>query len=391
MADTVNNTLNLCFLIDELRTGGTETQLLKLIGQLDRSRVRPHLCLLDGTSDDSRQLEPDNCPIERLGVRKLLSFHSLLRSRKFIKTLQNWQIDVLQVVFPDSTYFGVPLAKWAGVPCVVRTRRDLFYWVTPVHRHLGRWLDGIYNRYLVDAMIVNSEAVRDSALKNERPAPKQITVIPNGLELSQFSNRLPRTNGDRLSIGIVSMLRPEKRLDLFVNAAREVAKEVSNTTFVIAGEGPERSRLETQIAEAGLQDQFKLPGKVENIASFLEQLDIAVLCSDTEGLSNALVEYMASGLPVVATAVGGNVELLKHEETGLLTPPGNASALSAALLELVRDSQKRLRLGTNAQQAVQNKFDLGRVATAYEDFYSSLLKVHTGNGLRPSTATSLAT
>src|SRR5260370_94362 len=117
--------VRVCFLIDELAMAGTETQLLALIHHADRRRVTPYLCLLDGENKQSRRLEPPECPVMRLGVRKLLRPGSLRAAFKFIGFLRRERIDVLQVYFPDSTYFGVPLAWFASVPCRIRTRNNL--------------------------------------------------------------------------------------------------------------------------------------------------------------------------------------------------------------------------------------------------------------------------
>src|SRR5687768_14680812 len=99
--------IRVCFLIDMLRVGGTETHLLNLIAGLDRSKVVPHLCLLDGTTKSSRQLEPANCEVHRLGVKGLARLSTLGKLFEFRRRLRAWNIDVLQVHFPDSTYFGV--------------------------------------------------------------------------------------------------------------------------------------------------------------------------------------------------------------------------------------------------------------------------------------------
>src|SRR5436309_10204585 len=117
--------VRVCFLIDELATAGTETQLLALVRRLDRRRVRPHLCLLRGDGAASRALEPDDCRVLRLGVRSLRSPAALAGAWRLARFLRRERIDVLQVYFPDSTYFGVPVGRLAGVPAVVRTRNNV--------------------------------------------------------------------------------------------------------------------------------------------------------------------------------------------------------------------------------------------------------------------------
>lgn len=365
--------LRVCFMIDELRTGGTETQLLRMIDAFDRAHVVPHLCLLNGLNDSSRRLEPTNCPIVRLGVRKLIGFHSIRQTWALRKVLRQWNIDVVQVHFPDSTYFGVPVARWAGVSRIVRTRRDLFYWVTGVHKRWGRKLDELYNRRFVDLMIVNSHAVAEAARQQESPPPRRIEVIPNGLDLSQpppsdaASHRRSTT-----SIGIVSMLRPEKRLDLFIEAARRLLDQKRDVTFEIAGDGPERARLEALVSRYNLHKHVRFRGVMDRVREFLGTINVGVLCSDTEGLSNAIVEYMAAGLPIVATAVGGNLELLEDGATALLCPAGDADALARGIARALDEPEMARRLGAEARRRCEAKFDLKLVVDRYEQLYREL-------------------
>ncbi len=123
--------VRVCFLIDELAAAGTETQLLALIRRLDRDRVRPYLCLLRGGASASQALEPDDCPILRLGVGSLRRPATLLKAARFIRFLRSERIDVVQAYFPDSSYFGLPAAWLAGVPHRLRTRNNLGHWLTP--------------------------------------------------------------------------------------------------------------------------------------------------------------------------------------------------------------------------------------------------------------------
>src|SRR5690606_8078409 len=118
-------------------------------------------------------------------------------------------------------------------------------------------------------------------------------------------------------VGMVSMLRPEKRVELFIEAARRLVERRPELRFEIAGDGPERPRLEALANRYNLQNQVVFRGVVDRVTEFLDTIDVGVLCSDTEGLSNAIVEYMAAGLPIVATAVGGNLELLKDQSSAL--------------------------------------------------------------------------
>jgi L-malate glycosyltransferase len=368
--------IRVCYMIDRLGSGGTELQLLALIRGLDRSKVQPMLCLLDGMDEHSRVLEPANCAIYRLGVRSLSRPHAWRALMWLAGILRREQIDVLQVHFADSTSLGVAAAWFANVPCVVRTRRDLVYWKTARQRRYGRLLDGVYNQCRVDAMVTNSIACKRAVLNTERPVPKRIDVIPNGLDLAKFERSRTKEQVASPSglqqVGMVAMLRPEKRIDLFVQAASLVSAKYRDATFVVVGEGERRSALIRLVEELGLKERFSFLGKSENVAEFLEQLDVAVLCSDSEGLPNAVLEYMAAGKAIVATEVGGTPELIEHGRTGLLTPRGDASALAAAIGKLLDDPPLRGRLGAAARLRA-GEFSVATMVERYQQLYAELL------------------
>src|SRR5205814_1596468 len=148
---------------------GTESQLVALIRNLDRARVRPHLCLLNGEDELSRSLEPPDCPVLRLAARSLRHPSTRLKPLRLGRFFRQHHIDVLQVYFPTSTYLAVPVARLAGVPFVVRTRNNLGYWMTGLHRWLGwactRW---------ADATVANCQACRRAVIADEGARPDAV-------------------------------------------------------------------------------------------------------------------------------------------------------------------------------------------------------------------------
>jgi glycosyltransferase involved in cell wall biosynthesis len=356
-------------MIDELNTAGTETQLLALIRRLDRTRVRPYLCLLRGESARSRALEPEDCPVLRLGVGPLCRPAALARAWRLAGFFRRERIDVLQVYFPDSTYFGVPVARLAGVPHVVRTRNNLGYWLTPLHRRLGR----LCTR-LADATIANCAACREEVIRGERAAPGAVVVLENGVDLERFT-AVPALNvrDGPVRVGAVANLRPVKDLDLLVRAAAEVAGRHPQVTFEIAGEGEARYGLQRLIDGLGLAQRFRLPGVVADVPGFLARTHVAVLCSRSEGMSNALLEYMAAGRAIVATRVGAAGSLIEDGVHGLLVPPGDAAALAGALRRLIEDATLRVRLAAAARRRAEQRYSRESMVRRFEDFYLKLV------------------
>jgi glycosyltransferase involved in cell wall biosynthesis len=355
-------------MIDRLSTAGTETQLVALIRHLDRSRVQPFLCLLQGDDTASRSLEPADCPVLRLGVRSLHHPKTLLRAIRLGRFLRRHRIDVLQTYFQDSTYLGVPVGRLAGVPRVVRTRNNLGYWMTPLHRWLGR----LCNQW-TDVLVANCDACRRAVIADEGVPPGRVVVLENGVDVDRFAVPAPRKTapgGPR--VGVVANLRPVKDLELFVRVAAELRTDFPRATFHIAGEGELRLHLERLVAESGLAQRLYLPGSVADIPAFLAGLDVAVLCSQSEGMPNALLEYMAAGKAIVATAVGAAVQMIEDGVHGLLVPPGNQARLSAGLGRLLRDRGLATRLGTAARRRARERYSREAMVRRFEDFYEGL-------------------
>jgi glycosyltransferase involved in cell wall biosynthesis len=363
--------VRVCFLIDELAAAGTETQLLALIRYLDRRRVRPYLCLLRGDNPVSQALEPDDCLILRLGVGSLLRPATVVRAWRFIRFLRRERIDVVQTYFPDSSYFGVPAAWLAGVKHRLRTRNNVGHWLTPLHRRLGRALNVFTTR-----TIANCAAARQALLDAEQPRPETVLVLENGVDLERFAG-IPSLAIRRATVeprvGIVANLRPVKGLEVFVQAAARVRACHPRAVFAVAGEGELRAELERQAVAAGLSGRFALPGSASDVPGFLAGLDVAVLCSHAEGMSNALLEYMTAGRAIVATAVGAALELIEDGVHGLLVPPGDAARLADAIARLLKDRDLAQRLGEAARRRALQRYSREAMVQRFEDFYLSLV------------------
>ncbi len=365
-----NDPVRVCFLIDELALAGTETQLLALIRHLDRGRVRPYLCVLGGQSPLSRSLEPDNCPTLRLGVKQLSRLTAIRAAWQFQRFLRSERIDVLQTYFPDSTYFGIPIARVAGVPCRLRTRNNLGHWLTATHRILGRLLNA-----LTTHTIVNCVAARSALLEHERPDPQGVYVLENGVDLERFADvppLRPKPPGERLVVGLIGNLRVVKGIDLLVEAARRLRPHYPHVCFCVAGEGECRAALERLIRQHELTAHFELRGRVENVPAFLADIDVAVLCSHAEGMPNAVLEYMAAGRPIVATKVGAVADLLEDGVHGLVIPPRDVSALTGALARLFSEDRLARALGEAARERVRQRYSREAMVRRFEEFYEAI-------------------
>jgi len=358
--------IRVCYLIDELAPAGTESQLLALIRHLNRHEIEPYLCLLRGDSPVSQALEPADCPVVRLGVTSLRHPRTLRKASQFHRFLRREKIDIVQVYFPDSSYFGVPIARLAGVRTVVRTRNNVGHWLTPLHRVLGRVLNP-----LTTLTIANCNAAREALLTKEKPDPASVVVLENGVDLERFA-RIAAADFTAPRVGVVANLRPVKGLDLLVDAAQRLRPRYPELRVEIAGEGSERGPLQARIAAAGLTHHVTLCGSVADIPAFLGRQSIAVNCSHAEGMSNAVLEYMAAGRGVVATSVGANPRLIENGVHGLLCPPGDVEALCRALARLFDQPVLARQLADAGRDRVEREFSRAAMVRRFTQCYQRL-------------------
>jgi glycosyltransferase involved in cell wall biosynthesis len=362
--------VRVCFLIDELSRGGTEAQLLELLHNLDRDAIQPHLVLMRHTRA-GRGLEPAGCPVLDLEVDTFVSdFFDLTLGQKVLRLsryIRAHRIDVLHLYFRASTYLGLAAARLARVPKVVRTQNNLGYWMAWYDRE--KW--ALLNRW-VDVLVVNTREGRHRVARAQRTDPRKIVVLENGLDLGKYQRGPSRPSSGPRRVGMVANLRPVKNPQAFVRAAAMLGRRYPELEFYVAGDGELRPRLEILAAELGVGNRCRFLGSVSDVADFLARLDVAVLCSDSEGMSNSLLEYMAAGLPIVATAVGGNRELIRDGREGLLVPPRDEARLAESVGRLLDDWELARRLGDNARQRVERQFSREAMVRRFADFYRRL-------------------
>ncbi len=362
--------IRVSFFIDNLSRAGTETQLLALIRNLDRSVIEPSLVLLDGDNEVSRSLEPD-CPVIRLGVRRLIGLRATKASFHLRRFWKQHRPEVAQIYFLDSAYFGVPVAKLCGIRRIVRVRNNLGYWLTRKHRVLNRCL-----RPWVDVTLTNSESGKAALVEGDGLSPERVVVIENGVDVSANPSKYQRV------VGCVANLRPVKNVASLVRAAKLVLERFPDVRFEVAGDGEQRAELESLRDTLGLGERFVFRGSVADVPEFLRSVSIAVLPSLSEGMSNAVLEYMAAGKAVVATDVGANRRVLG--DTGVIVPSGDDVVLAVAICDLVADSVRAKALGDSARKRAEDRFSRAATIRRFEAFYRHLVQHGGKNPASPS-------
>ncbi|PID81395.1 hypothetical protein CSB20_03225 [bacterium DOLZORAL124_64_63] len=356
--------VKILYCIDALLRGGTELQLKGLIDRLDRTRYQPFLLTIRPSDP---QLAPRDCGHLAWHVPRLISPSGLAAAVRLARFLRRERFDVVQTFFQDSTIFGGTAARLAGVPQRLACFRDLGFWRTPAQTLL---LHRVYP--LMTGFLCNAEIVKQNFVEHDNLDPARITVIYNGLDVAA----LPwvEHTGPTLDVGLVGNLsRRVKRTDLFIEAAARVASrpEGADVRWHIIGDGEFRPEMEDLARRRGLGRRAVFTGRIADVTGYLETLQVGVLCSDSEGFSNALLEYMLKGCACVATDVGGNSEAIRDNETGLLVPADDADALADALTRLVRDVALRRRLATRARHFAQREFSWEKCLAAHDAVYTT--------------------
>jgi glycosyltransferase involved in cell wall biosynthesis len=299
---------------------------------------------------------------KRLGVRQLL-----------VRLLwEHWRrpADVLHChgAYPPG-FVGLTFRRLTGVPVVVRPHGSDILPGEHIRRHrrLGERVARVMRE--ADAVIAQGRELAQEAEALGAPAPR-IRLIANGVEIPPAMERRAADPPILLALG---SLTPKKGFDILLRAFAGVRAAVPGVRLVLAGEGPEGERLRALAQELGLGDGVAFPGQVvgEAKAALFAQAALAVVPSRREPFSNALLELLASGCPVVATAVGGTPEILGDPPAGVLVPPEDPASLAEAVLELLRDSERREALGMMAR-ARATQFSWSHMVEQYLEVYRSV-------------------
>jgi glycosyltransferase involved in cell wall biosynthesis len=314
--------IKIAYLIDTISsdTAGTEKQILNIIKRLDKKKIEIILICL--WQSKWMNMNPLPCEIVTLGYKGFLKPSFLRVLFRYLRLLKEKRFDAVQTFFEDSMfvgYFGKKLSRTNHV--LIVSRRDMGLGIDVPGYH------GFYKKIKpfvlrsADGILTNALAIKNWINKDEKVPNEKIQVIPNGLDLPAASSNVPRLfteNNADVWIGIVANLKPVKRIDMFLRAFARI-NELENEKVVravILGEGRLKPDLLKLAHDLGIAERVHFMGALKSINDYLYNFDIGVLCSEKEGLSNAILEYMSFGLPVVATAVGGNGERSEERRVG---------------------------------------------------------------------------
>ena len=354
------------YYIPLLLLGGTERQLANLVMNLDRRRFEPLVWAADGQGPVGDMLRDAGVPVRAMAVD--------FADPEAIEHAVCWIRSAGPTIFQSCGYgdewCDVVLARFAGIPLCISRRGNLRHWDPDAPPRFPEILRNAGS----DIVVANSRAVAEYCERIERIRPEKIRVIHNGVEppheIDQQAARGELGLGpEDLVAGNVANLRPVKGHDNLLLAFRRVADSIPNAKLVICGEGETRADLERLSRNLNLQERVIFTGFRRDAAGVYAALDVYVSSAFSEGLSNAILEAMHCGLPVVATGVGGTAESVTDGVTGLLTPARDPGGLATAIIRLLGDPRLRQAMGEEGHARAREAFSIRRMVQQYENLY----------------------
>lgn len=369
-------------MIRDLDQGGSERQCAETARWLDRSRFQAHVGAMNPYGSRATELRTAGVPTVHLPVRSFRRPSVAAAALRMGRYLSDHHIQVVHAFDGPMTVFGMPTARLFRAPVVISSQRGHRSLMPEWMRHMLRLTD-----LLVDAIVVNCRAMQRHLIEEERVPPALVRLCYNGLDTARFFPA-PAVRPDvlrdaSLVIGVVCALRPEKDLGSLIEAFAQVRPLRPGMKLLIVGSGLLLPDLEARTRALGVRQDCVFQPSTADVALWLRAIDIFVLPSLSEALSNSLMEAMGCACAVAASRVGGNPELVTDAQTGLLFEPGNSRSLAAALATLVTNPELRRRVASTATNFIHRNFSFAEAGRRMGEIYEELLERKRSGGPQP--------
>jgi len=349
------------FLLQDLKFGGTQRQALELARRLDRVRFQPEIWLLAAGDDLVQQARDAGLPLTWLSRQAQVGPGAVLN---LWRRLRRGGIEVLLPFTVVPNIWGRILGRLARVPAIVGNcrgggapRRQHERWLWPLAQHI----------------VCNSDALKKVLIRRCGVPASRLSVIPNGVDADYFQPA-PEGAGPYPAVVLsVARMVPDKDLDTLLRAFSEVSPDFPQAQLWLVGEGPLLGNLQQLAGKFLPADACRFIPPQADLRPLFRQAGLLALSSRTEALPNVILEAMAAGLPVAATAVGGVPEMVTPARTGWLAPPEDPAALAVALRRLLGNPEQCRAFGQAARQKVVQDFSLGAMVSRYEEVLRTFL------------------
>lgn len=343
---------------------GTEKQIKILFDELSSNpEINCQFAVLRETQYISENKDYFNAEI--LNIGKIFSASALIKAIRFCIKIKKRKIDLVHIFFNDSSIIFPILLKLTGNRIII-SRRDMGFWYNKLNTFILR-----INRHFIDGVIVNCNAVKLKTQEVEKISKDRIHVIYNGQEFYKTNTTGTRERTNKI-IGIVANIRPIKRIEDLILAFSKVVLTTSNVKLMIIGEG-DTEYLKKIAIEKNVDDKIIFYGGTDNPESLIYKFDVGILCSESEGLSNTIIEYMKNMVPVVCTDTGGNPELIENKKNGFLVKVGDVDELAKRIIQILNNRELSIRFAQNSFEKVSNMCDKKKMTENILEVYKQIL------------------
>lgn len=358
--------LRVCHVSLTLKTGGLERLLADIARHSDGERCQPEFLALSEVGRFADVIRETGCAVHTLRPAGRIG-----QLRQMVRLFSSGHFDVVHTHNTYPHIHGSIAARLARVPIVVNTRHGQRAGHGWKSRTQFRWAS-----HLVDRVIAVSDDAAALCVQADGLAKKKVCRIWNGIDIDDFQFCGPAQTPTAIS---VARLSAEKDFPTLLRAMSLAVQQIPDLQLILVGDGPERNKLEQLVQELRLDHHVRLLGERTDVPLLLAQAGFFVTSSLTEGISLTLLEAMAVGLPVIATAVGGNSEIVDPPHTGRLVSAGDPAGLAAAMVDLCRQPQQWSGMGRAGRDRVEEHFEVRRMVTDYEQLYRDLLSARTSH------------
>ena len=357
-----------------LDVGGIETLVLEICKRLDKDSFEPSVCAFVKNGKLQKEFEESGITVHLLEKDAGISF---ALPQRIYRLLKEQSIDIVHTQNPASWLYCILPARFAGVPLIhtVHTAADYY------GRHVRRWiiLEHLLSRFTKRIVTVAGSLATFMKEREKVPGHK-ISVIYNGIHAEKYDKMIDvQKKKAELSlkdtdfvIGNVARFYPNKNHELLVRSFKEVVNRMPHAKLLLAGEGPLKEHIQSLVQQMQLSGSVSLLGNRRDIPELLQVFDLFVLPSKREGFPIGLLEAMAAGLPVVASDVDGNGELVVNGSTGILIPSGDAKALTGTIISMAENKQRAREMGIKGKQRILEHFTFNKMMENYENLYRSV-------------------